>query len=1012
MSRVFCPALFKLPMIRPFLFLLSVLTASAFHAKAAANDTLLHFTFNEASGTPFITEEISNTQFPLQNIFNFPERIQAVQGNALRLDGYSTWAENDFALAGTTNQLTIEAWYATEAFPPSTDGDRKAIEDGALISQITNGAGFALEIGPYGNVSLDFYTDGQKYEVSTPKSIEKYVWNHIVATIDLAAQQAKIYVNGSLWKTASLGSHSSITFANVPMYIGRHNATALFAGFNLTTLNGAIDDLKVYNHALTAEEVRERDTDFAPLAVTEILFEDFEGADYTPWTVEGAAFGSGPAAGSLSGQNAVTGYQGKQLVNSFYEGDASQGYLRSPAFTIEHELINFLVGGGNHPASAAIRLLVNGQVVRSATGKNSEELFAETWNVSDLLGQTVQIEVVDSATGGWGHILVDHITFSNQQELLEADLFIDPAVRHAGDYLRPQFHPMPNTSWTNEPYGLTYYKGKYHLFFQKNPSGPYLHFMHWGHLSSPDLVHWQEEKIVMGPSPGFDNFGTWSGTTIMGPNGEPVIFYTGVDEAKAGIGVAFPQDDDLIEWEKYPGNPVIANSPSGYLDFRDPFLWKDGDTYYMIVGGGLANNGGGALPTYKSTDLLNWTRINTLFSNSNLEESGFFWEMPLFYPLNDQGEYILAVTPLYDGKPANVVYWVGKWEKERFTPYFKTPKLLDASNNNTLAPAIGRDAEGRITYIGIIPETRNVDDQIVAGWRHAFSLPRVLRLLEDSTVGHYPHPNLCRLRTNEIAIGNRMIQNGPKLNLPEFGGNQLNLSFTIKADSASRFSVQVLKNAEGSQFTSFIFDLEKDLIALDTRYAHDQVAQEEYTASEYVFDYQEEINVEVFVDHSIVEVFIDNLLVLSTRAYPAETSELVDLVVSKGAVEVVEAKQWTMQAMGSETGTETCEPEFLPAAFRELPEEPEPTRLKKNDELRASIKLYPNPAQDVLNMVLPIQNEVEVAVLSMNGRVVKAEKVRSSHHQIHTAGLPEGLYLIRVKGRTFSEYFKIIIQAK
>lgn len=999
-------------MIRPFFFFLIVLIASAFHSNAAGTDTLMHFSFNEASGTSLITEEITNTSFPLHNIFNSPERIPAAQGSALRLDGYSTWAESAYTLSGVSKQMTIEAWYATEAFPPSTDGDRRPIEGGAIISQISSAGGFSLEIGPYGAVSLDFYADGQKYEVKTPKRIEKYVWNHIVATIDLAAQQAKIYVNGSLWKTTSLAVHNSISFVDVPMFIGRHNATALFSGFNLTTLNGALDDLKVYNAALTAEEISTRYTAFAPPAVTEVLFEDFERNDYTPWIAEGAAFGSQPAAGAIGDQHPVTSYRGEQLVNSFYEGDASQGYLRSPAFAIEQDLINFLVGGGNHPGNAEIRLLVDGNIVRTATGKNAEELFPASWDVSELVGATATIEIVDSVTGGWGHVLADHITFSNQQELLEANLFIDPAVRHAGDYLRPQYHPMPNTSWTNEPYGLTYYKGKYHLFFQKNPSGPYLFFMHWGHLSSPDLVHWQEEKVVMGPSPGFDNFGTWSGTTIMDQNNEPVIFYTGVDEAKAGIGVAFPQDEELIEWEKYQGNPVIPSSPSGYLDFRDPFLWEDKGTYYMIVGGGLANNGGGALPTYKSTDLLNWTRMNTLFSNSDLEESGFFWEMPLFYPLNEQGDYILAVTPLYNGTPANVIYWTGKWENEQFTPYFDTPKLLDASNNNTLAPAIGRDAEGRITYIGIIPETRNVEDQLKAGWRHAFSLPRVIRLLEDSTIGHYPHPNLCRLRTNEVAVSKRSISSGGNTNLPEFGGNQLNLSFTIKADSASRFALQLLKNADGSQFTSFIFDLGKNLLALDTRYAHEQEAQEEYTASEYVFDFKEEINLEVFVDRSIIEVFVDNLLVLSTRAYPAETSQGVDLVVSQGAVEVVEATQWTMQAMGSQTGTTVCEPAFLPAAFRGLPEEPKVTGVKKNDEIREFIKVYPNPAHQVLKIELPVQEEVEVAILSMNGLLVKAETIRSSKQEINTAGLAEGIYMVRVKGKTFSEFYKIIIQEK
>ncbi|WP_017730601.1 LamG-like jellyroll fold domain-containing protein [Nafulsella turpanensis] len=999
-------------MIRPFLLLITALFVSFLKVTAAEIDTLLHFPFNEASGTPYITEEVNNISFPLQNIFDFPERIPAVQGSALRLDGYSTYAEKDYAITGINNQMTIEAWYATEAFPPSTDADRKPIEGGAIISQINNESGFALEVGPYGNISLDFFADGQKYEVSTPQSIEKYVWNHIVATIDLSAQQAKIFVNGKLWKTASLAAHNVINLANAPMYIGRHNATALFSDFNLTTLNGALDDLKVYNVALRAEEVSERYTAFAPPAVTETLFEDFEGTDYAPWTIAGAAFGTQPAAGAIGGQHPVTGYRDNRLANSFHDGDVSQGTLRSPAFTIEQDLINFLIGGGNHPGKTEIRLLVDGKVVRSATGKNSETLVAESWNVGEFLGATAHIEIVDSVSGGWGHILADHITFSNQQELLEADLFIDPAIRHAGDELRPQFHAMPNTSWTNEPYGLIYYKGKYHLFFQKNPSGPYLFFMHWGHLSSPDLVHWQEEKVVMGPSPGFDDFGTWSGTTIMGPNNEPVIVYTGVDEAKAGIGLAYPQDEELIEWEKYQGNPVIASSPSGYLDFRDPFIWKDKDTYYMIVGAGLANNGGGALPTYKSQDLINWTRINTLFSNSDLEESGFFWEMPLFYPLNDQGDYILAVTPLYNGKPANVVYWTGKWENEKFTPYFDAPKILDASINNTLAPAIGRDAEGRITYIGIIPETRNVADQIEAGWRHAFSLPRVIRILEDSTIGQYPHPNLCRLRTNEVVVNDRLIEKGSGGNLPEFGGNQLNLSFSLQADSASRFSLQLLKSVDGSQFTSFIFDLEKNLVALDTRYAHEQAAQEEYTASEYVFDFTEKIDVEVFVDHSIVEVFIDNLLVLSTRAYPAETSKQVDLVVTQGAVKLLEAKQWTMKPMGSATGTTVCEPDFLPTAFRTVQEDSPVTGVKKNDKLRASIKLYPNPAQDVLNLEIPSQEEVEVAVLSMNGRVIKAEKVRSSKHQIQTAGLPEGLYLIRVKGRTFSEYFKIIIQVK
>ncbi|WP_161622640.1 LamG-like jellyroll fold domain-containing protein [Cesiribacter andamanensis] len=943
----------------------------------AAGDPILHFTFNEASGTSLIREEVSGTQFSVVNLFNAPERIPAVQGSALRLDGYSTWAHSDYALSQVDKQITLEAWYATDAFPPATDANRNAIEGAAIISQMQSGAGFALEVGPYGNVSLDFYADGKKYVVVTARSLEKWVWNHIVATVDLEARQANIYVNGNLWQSMNLAAHSSLSLASAaPLYIGRHTSPATIEGFNITSLNGALDDLKVFNTVLGPAEVIASYTNFAPEPVAATLFEDFEGTNYGAWTTEGTAFGSQPAAGTLAGQQVVSGYRGNQLVNSFLGGDAPVGKLSSSTFTIQKPLIRFLVGGGNHPGRAEVRLLVNGNTVRTATGRDTEMLREETWDVSEFIGQTARLEIVDQVTGGWGHILADHITFTEEQALLPANLYIDPAVRHAGDYLRPQYHPMPNTAWANEAYGLTYYEGKYHLFFQKNPNGLWLHFMHWGHLSSPDLVHWQEEKTVLAPSEGFDNFGIWSGTTTKDPNGKPVIFYTGVDLAKAGIGLALPKDENLIEWEKHPANPVIPAGPAGYLDFRDPFVWKVGSTYYMIVGAGIANGGGGALPTYKSSDLVNWTRITDLYRSSNLEQSGFFWEMPLFYPLNDQGEYILAVTPLYNGKPANVIYWIGKWENETFTPYFTTPKLLDASNNNTLAPAIGTDAEGRITYIGIVPETRNVGDQLKAGWRQTFSIPRVIRLLQDSTIGHYPHPNLCRLRQNEVLLANRSIAKGSKNNLSEFGGNQLNLKFSVKADSAAKFSLQLLKNDAGTQYTAFHFDLEKNLVALDTRYAHAQEALREYTTADYVFEHKEEIQLEVFIDHSVVEIFIDNLLVLSTRSYPAQSSQGVDLLVTAGAVEILEARQWTMQNMRSSTGAEVCEPQDLPTQFRDLPKEVV-TGFKRNDEVRNTIKLYPNPTKNRLTLELPAHlGAYEAAFYSSGGVLVKKKSCR------------------------------------
>ena len=158
-----------------------------------------------------------------------------------------------------------------------------------------------------------------------------------------------------------------------------------------------------------------------------ILVEDFEGATYGDWKVEGESFGPGPAPGTLSNQNPVSGFVGKRLVNTYYNGDGKTGRLTSPAFTIQRNYINFKIGGGNHPGEECINLLVDGKVVRSSTGINDEALLWEAWNVSDLQGRRATIEIVDTATGGWGHINIDHI------EQADTVRSLDDVKRRHGD---------------------------------------------------------------------------------------------------------------------------------------------------------------------------------------------------------------------------------------------------------------------------------------------------------------------------------------------------------------------------------------------------------------------------------------------------------------------------------------------------------------------------------------------------------------------------------------------------
>jgi fructan beta-fructosidase len=146
---------------------------------------------------------------------------------------------------------------------------------------------------------------------------------------------------------------------------------------------------------------------------SEILIADFETDDYGSWQVEGDAFRQRPAKGTLEDQQDVSGFLGKGLVNTYLDGDETTGVLTSPEFTIQRKFINFLIGGGDSRRTR-IELLVDDKVKYTASGRESEALEWENWDVSKLIGKNAQIRIVDRHRGDWGHILVDHIYQSNK----------------------------------------------------------------------------------------------------------------------------------------------------------------------------------------------------------------------------------------------------------------------------------------------------------------------------------------------------------------------------------------------------------------------------------------------------------------------------------------------------------------------------------------------------------------------------------------------------------------------
>lgn len=206
----------------------------------------------------------------------------------------------------------------------------------------------------------------------------------------------------------------------------------------------------------------------------DLLVADFEGNDYGDWKVTGEAFGSGPAKGTLPGQMDVTGFQGQWLVNSFHGGDKSTGTLSSPPLTVNRPFINFLID------DVAVRAFD----IELAPDEPDWWAFID---IRSFQGKQAELRVNALAPGSGGLKIVDQT-----DEIKGADSLYD-------EPFRPQFHFSQKRGWNNDPNGMLYHDGEYHLFFQHNPYGWSWANMHWGHAVSKDLVHWEELPIAMYP---------------------------------------------------------------------------------------------------------------------------------------------------------------------------------------------------------------------------------------------------------------------------------------------------------------------------------------------------------------------------------------------------------------------------------------------------------------------------------------------------------------------------------
>lgn len=533
-------------------------------------------------------------------------------------------------------------------------------------------------------------------------------------------------------------------------------------------------------------------------------------------------------------------------------------------------------------------------------GKPKDDLKQDMFLINTFNGLIDDITIHDTV------LTADELKSEKPEN--EADLSI-PESRFADSQLRPRFHGMPGAGWTNETHGFVKYDGKYHVFFQKNANGAYMARLHWGHISSDNLYDWKEEKIAIAPGESYDIKGCWSGCVFTDQfltKGKPEIWYTAVDNGRATIAHATASDDALINWTKDSGNPVVNGRPNGLSDdFRDCYLFTSDGKYYMIVGTSKDNLGACTLHRYDSGSKT-WSNDGSIFFQATSKQvGGRFWEMANITPMGN-GKWLFTATPLETGVGVEVLYWVGTINSDgTFKPlpaYETQPGKVELDGFSRdgyglLSPSIAQ-ADGKTLALGIVPDKLPTNDNYNLGWAHNYSLPREWSLDENDRLVQKPFEGLAWMRSSTAYSKDNFQLSGTQA-LSPVSGRQVEIIGEFEIGTSFDFGFNLFKNADG-QCATLSYTPTSNTLKLDfsklPRLINDSGVYNgvyESTLPE-TFSRGEIIKLHVFIDHSIIDIFVNDKWAASVRLFP--TGDDADGVeaFSTGATTVKSLKAWTL----------------------------------------------------------------------------------------------------------------------
>ena len=504
---------------------------------------------------------------------------------------------------------------------------------------------------------------------------------------------------------------------------------------------------------------------------------------------------------------------------------------------------------------------------------------------------------------------VPRYTFANTPEEQERELKTNPLLLrfHAsrrkleGDPHRPDYHYVNPEGNLNDPNGLCFWKGRWHLFYQAYP--PEDPRQHWGHAVSDDLIHWRDLPLAIYPDP---EDRCYSGATLVEEN-RVIAIYHGVG---AGTMVAVSEDPLLLNWRKLTGKAVIPVQKTGepplpYAVF-DPAIWKQGGMYYAVTGGVLRIPGDKRVRAeflHRSRDLEKWEYLHPFLENDFWGRVGDDGACPYFWPIGSR-HILLHYSHTSGGK-----YLLGDYDTRRdkfvvtgggdfnFGPFGPA---------GVHAPSASPDGKG-----GVIAIFNMNPGKPTRGWNQIMTLPRRLTLTGADELGIEPAGDIQSLRRKHVRVGAMTLPANREIVLPGLSGNALELAAEFEPSEASVLELDVLRSPGREEFTRIQFyrnrgyrdrqtGRQESAVSIDSSRSSilpDARPRIPETAGVYLAG-DERLRLRVFVDRSVVEVFANGRQCLAVRVYPGRPDSLGVSLRSQGRATVLASLDaWQMASI-------------------------------------------------------------------------------------------------------------------